>query len=66
MNFFKSKLRKRIEFYIEMINDSIAVTEKEMVSKNIKQTLNPKEYSHYSILLSDLKHDRELLKEILK
>lgn len=62
---FKSKLRKNIEFYIEMINDSITSLEREITIKKIKQTLNPAEYSHYAIIINDLKHDINLLQELL-
>jgi hypothetical protein len=65
MILLKSKLRKRIEFHIEMINDSIKVLRNEMKDKGIKQTLNPKEYAKYSIKLNDLNDDLKLLKELL-
>lgn len=66
MKWFKSKLRKRLEFYIVMIADSIAVLEAEVAKKNLKQTLNPHEYARYSVQIGDLKSDLNLLNDILK
>lgn len=65
MKWFKSKLRKKIEFYIVMCNDSIAAIEKEMQSKRIRKTLNPAEYAKYSVQLNDLQSDINLLKMLL-
>jgi hypothetical protein len=65
-NIFKSKLRKRIEFYIEMCEDSITALKSEIKSKKVVQTLNPSEYAKYVIKINALQDDIKLLKEILK
>lgn len=65
MNLFKSKLRRRIETKIVELQKAVATGEAELMSKGIKQTLNPKEYAHYSCIISDLKSDINLLQSIL-
>ena len=66
MKWFKSKLRKRVEFYIEMYQDSIASLRKEIDTRKIKQTLDPAEYAKYIIQIRDNEADIELMKELLK
>lgn len=66
MRLFKSKLRKRIEFYIEMIKDSNISLYDEIENRSIKQTLSPAEYAKYSVQINDNNSDIKLLQEILK
>lgn len=61
----KSKLRKRIEFRIEMLNDSITAMTNEIKVRKIKQTLNPAEYSKIIIRIKDCEEDLEMLKSLL-
>ena len=65
MRLFKSKLRKRIESNIGAINESIAKLEKEQAEKRITSTLKPAEYCHYWAIIGELKHDKELLNNLL-
>lgn len=62
---FKSKLRKNIEFHIEMCEDSLIAIDREIEAKKIKQTLNPHEYAKYSVMKKDIMQDIELLKSLL-
>lgn len=66
MKWFKSKLRKRIEFYIEMMRDSIKSLRQELITRNIKQTLDPAEHAKIIVQIKDNEDDIELLNEILK
>ncbi len=65
MKLFKSKLRKRIEFRIEMLNDSITALRHEIEVRKIKQTLNPAGYSKIIVNIKDCEEDIELLKALL-
>lgn len=63
MKLFKSKYRKRIENKIKELTKEVSKME---VARNpYKQTLQPADYCHYSVIISDLNKQIELLKSLL-
>lgn len=65
MKLFERKLRKRIETKIKLYSEDIASLEAKIISDGVKQTLNPSEYAKRSVVISDLKHDLNLLESLL-
>ena len=65
MKWFKSKLRKRVEFHIEMAEDSLTAINKEIEVRKLKRTLNPSEYSKFIVMRNDIQEDIKLLKDLL-
>jgi hypothetical protein len=64
MILFKSRLRRKIEAKrIELTKRILQIEDEKM---KIKQTLKPKDYSHFIVMQCEFKDDIKLLTEILQ